>query len=392
MIKLRYNSSRDLTLREFFSVVWSEGRSSIKNPSWGLLDRPYRETYTSRESGRPVAGFLYGKFILHTSGHLSFVFTFYFFRQLSLQCLGMTMLKDSIIRSKVFLINSAKHPSLCLGSQNSMMRKTNIPKIINATSICFEDYFLWMHTEAQSLLQKDFDFFKAVDKQFFVWMNKNKIIDVSNIAGDFQFMFDELIKLVQIHIGKQLGSQVAQRQAGRETLNYISEKCHKSVVECSFPKNIQKDIVIDGVEKFPHIQLQNPQRPGVVSGQFKSEILQSFDRPMNAFVFSRRPRVKNKDFIPFRLNDPVDGMMKQPVANQCLVNMATFRIANIKRDIATVFIVSVFQIFMQFKNVIFEIYLEFGHIFFVGFFSFELRPGVEQVFQGNYFIKHKNGN
>lgn len=391
MIKLRYNSSRDLTLRELFSEAWSEGRSSIKNPSWGLLDRPYRETYTSRESGRPVAGFLYGKFILRAPGHLSFVFPFYFFKQLSLQCLGMTMLEDSIIRSKVFLINPAKHPSLCLGSQNSMMRKTNIPKIINATSIRFEDYFLWMHIKAQSLTQKDFDFFKAVDKQFFVWMNKNKIIGVSNIASDFQFVFDELIKLVQIHIGKQLGSQVAQRQAGRETPDYISEKCHKFFVGRSFPKNVQKDIVVDGVEKFPHIQLQNPQRQGVISGEPKTEVLKSFNRSMDAFVFSRRPRIKNKDFIPFRLNDPVDGMMKQPVANQCLMNMAAFRIANVKRDIATMLVVSVFQILMQFKNVIFEIYLEFSHILFVGFLFFEFRPSVEQVLQRNDFIEHKYG-
>jgi len=379
MIKLRYNSSRDLTLREFFSEAWSEGRSSIKKPSWGLLDRPYRETYTSRESGRPVAGFLYGKFILRASSHLSFVFPFYFFRQLGLQCLGMTMLEDSIIRSKVFLINPAKHPSLCLGSQNSTMRKTNISKIINATGIRFEDYFLWMHIKAQSLTQKDFDFFKAVDKQFFVWMNKNKIIGVSNIAGDFQFVFDELIKLVQIHIGKQLGSQIAQRQAGRETLDYILEKCHKSFVGCSFSKNFQKNIMVDGVEKFPHIQLQNPQRPSVISGEPKTEVLKSFNRSMDAFVFSRRPRIKNKDFIPFRLNYPVDGMMEQPVANQCLMNMAAFRIANVKRDIATMLVVSVFQILMQFKNVIFEIYLEFSHIFFVGFLFFEFRPSVEQV-------------
>ena len=72
-------------------------------------------------------------------------------------------------------------------------------------------------------------------------------------------------------------------------------------------------------------------------------------------------------------------MMKQPIANQCLMNMATFRIAEKKRDITTVFVVSVFQILMQFKNVIFEIYLEFSHIFFVGFLFFEFRPSVEQV-------------
>lgn len=391
MIKLRYNSSRDLTLREFFPVAWSEGQSSIKNPSWGLLDWPYRETYTSRESGRPVAGFLYGKFILRASGHLSFVFPFYFFRQLGLQCLRMTMLEDSIIRSKVFLINPLEHPSLCLSSQNPMMRKTNISKIINATSIRFEDYFLWMHIKAQSLAQKDFYFFETIDQQLSARMDKNKIISVSNIADYFQFMFNELIQLVQIYVRKQLRSQIAQGQAGRKALDYISKKCHKPLVRCSFLKNIQENVVINRVEKLSDIEFQDPECPGMISRQLKPEVLQSFDRSMSAFVFSRRPRIKNKDFIPFRLNDPVDGMMEQPVANRCLMNMAAFRIANIKRDIATMLVVSVFQILMQFKNVIFEIYLEFGHIFFVGFLFFEFRPSVEQVLQGNDFIEHKYG-
>ena len=148
------------------------------------------------------------------------------------------MFQDAIVRSEIFIINSSEHPPLCLCSQNPMMRKTNISEIINSASVRFEDYFLWMHIEVQSLTQKDFYFSETIDQQLSAGMDKNKIISISDIADYFQFMFNELIQLVQIYVRKQLRSQIAQGQAGRKALDYISKKCHKPLVGCSFLKNI----------------------------------------------------------------------------------------------------------------------------------------------------------
>ena len=157
MIKLICNPDRDLTLGVINAEAWSKDQSSIKNPSWGLLDWPYRETCTSGgNTGDPWRAFCLENFFLN--------FSFYFFRQFSLQFLGTTMQEDSIVRSKVFLIGSLEHSSFCFSTQNSMMRKTNISKIINTASVHFEEYFLWMHIKAQLLAQKDFDFYKTIDQ------------------------------------------------------------------------------------------------------------------------------------------------------------------------------------------------------------------------------------
>src|SRR3989344_1571303 len=126
-------------------------------------------------------------------------------------------------------------------------------------------------------------------------------------------------------------------------------------------------------------------------GQSKSRVLQSSYRRMRSLCFSGRPRIKNKYFIPYRLNDPVDGMVEQAIPDRSFMNMAAFRIANKKREIAAMPVGSIFEIFVQRKNMIFEIDLKFRYIIFIVFLFFEFRPSVEQVLQRNYFIKHNYG-
>lgn len=126
-------------------------------------------------------------------------------------------------------------------------------------------------------------------------------------------------------------------------------------------------------------------------GQSESQILQSSHCRMNAFCFSGRPRIKNKHFIPDRLNNPVDGVMKEAISDRSFVDMATLRIVNKKGEVAAVLVDSILEVFVQRKNMIFKIDLEFGHVVFIAFLFFELRPSVEQVLQRNYFIKHKYG-
>lgn len=137
--------------------------------------------------------------------------------------------------------------------------------------------------------------------------------------------------------------------------------------------------MVNGIEKFSHIQFQNPQCARVIMGQSKSQILQSSYRRMNAFSNSRRSRIKNKHFIPGRLNNPVDGVMKEAISDRSLMNMAALRIVNKKGEVAAMLVGSIFEIFVQCKNMIFKIDLKFSHIVFIAFLFFELRPSVEQV-------------
>lgn len=392
MIKWQYNLDRDLNHREFFSLAWSKGRSSIKNPSWGLLDRPYGETHMSGgNAGDPWRAFCLGNSFLATALGCFAVFFVYLFKQFGLQISRSAMLENPIVRGEVFLAYPPEHSSLCLSSQNPMMRKANISKVINTAGVRLEDNLFWMNIKVQVLVQESFYFLQTINQQFSAGMDKYEIIGVSDIPDDFQFVLDELIQLIQIHIGKQLRGQVSQWQARRKTFDYVPKKYHEPFVRRPLFEDAQKYAVVNRIKKFSYVQLQNPKSPCVVSGKFKAEALQSFDCSVDTFVFSRRPRIKNKDFIPFGLNGPVDSMMKQPIANRRLMNVATFRIADKKRNVAAVLVGSVFQIFMQAKNVIFEIYLEFGHIILVGLLFFKFRPCVEQVFQGNDFFEHRYG-
>ena len=140
MVNLQYNLYRGLNHREFFSLAWPKDRSSIKNPSWGLLDRPYGETHTSGgNAGDSWRAFCLGNFFLDTALGSFAVFFVYLFKQFGLQVSGSAMLENSVIRGEVFITGSPEHSPLCLSSQNPMMRKANISKVINSTSIRLED-------------------------------------------------------------------------------------------------------------------------------------------------------------------------------------------------------------------------------------------------------------
>jgi|GEM_PF-2330338 len=137
--------------------------------------------------------------------------------------------------------------------------------------------------------------------------------------------------------------------------------------------------MVYGIKEFCHVQFQNSQGAGVIMRQAQSKILQSPHCRMRAFCFSGRPRIENKCFIPYRFNDPVDGMMEKPIANRGLMDMAAFRIVDIKGVIAAMFVGPVFEVFMQRENMVFEVDFEFRHVVFVGFLFLEFRPSVEQV-------------
>src|SRR3989338_6212476 len=240
-------------------------------------------------------------------------------------------------------------------------------------------------------LKKSLDFRETINQNLFVFMQNHEVIGVSHIAAHPQFVLDELIEHVQIHICEQLRGQISKGQTGAKTLNDFPKELRKAFVRSPCCKNVQKNFMINGVEKLFYIQLQKPQSSRVIMRQLETKILQSSYRCMSALSFSGRPRIKNKYFIPCRFNDPVDGVMEQAIPDRSFMDMTTLRIVNDKRDIATVFVCSVFEIFVQRKNMIFKIDLKFRYIIFVALLFFELRPSVEQVLQRNYFIKHTYG-
>ena len=114
------------------------------------------------------------------------------------------MFKNATVRNKILLVNSSEHSSLSFGSQDPMMRETNITEIINSASISFENYFLWVHIKMQLLEQKICYFTETVNQKLSIRMNENKIIGIPYVSDDFQVVLNELIHLVKVNVCKQL--------------------------------------------------------------------------------------------------------------------------------------------------------------------------------------------
>src|SRR3989338_11372719 len=101
--------------------------------------------------------------------------------------------ENSIIGSKIFLIDSFKHPSFCLGSYNSMTRKTDVSKVINSAGVCFENQFLGMYCKMQLMVKKSLNLLKTINQRLFLFTQKHEIVGVSHIPLYSQPILNKLI-------------------------------------------------------------------------------------------------------------------------------------------------------------------------------------------------------
>ena len=113
---------------------------------------------------------------------------------------------------------------------------------------------------------------------------------------------------------------------------------------------------------------------------------------MSAFVFSGRPRIKDKFLIPHLLYDSNNGIVQKSIVNASLVDMPLFWIINEKRKITAMFIIPVYQILMQFKNVVLKVKLELSDIFLSPFVSAKFGPSVEQIFYRKPSFRNSDSN
>jgi hypothetical protein len=124
------------------------------------------------------------------------------------------MFQNSATGRKNLFVDPSEHPPLGPGSYNSVIQERNVTKIIDSAGVCFKGQFLGMDFKKQMFSEKTFDFITVIDKQFFIFMHKNKIIGVTDITLDSQLVFNELIKFVHINVCEQLQGQIASGRPG----------------------------------------------------------------------------------------------------------------------------------------------------------------------------------
>ena len=153
---------------------------------------------------------------------------------LILQCLpklvGISMRQDAEIRlqrllyrfrtayaPRMFLHAHAKFPKHapfrpC--ADEPVMRPENVAEEIDALPVGADRYLPGMQIEPEGILQIGTDQRDHLLQGIFIFREYHEIIGVSDEVPDMQIVFHELVELIEIDIGKKLGGEIANGDAG----------------------------------------------------------------------------------------------------------------------------------------------------------------------------------
>ena len=104
---------------------------------------------------------------------------------------------------------------------------------------------------------------------------------------------------------------------------------------------------------------------------------------MHPFIHSTRVGISDERPIKEWIEDTIESMVEEPVSHGCFVNMAGFGVGDTKGMIGTMHIGFGHQVTMESQNIIHQVQFKLFYIFFLCFPSFELLPGLEEIFRRN---------
>ena len=167
----------------------------------------------------------------------------------------------------------------------------------------------------------------------------------------------------------------------------FSKKSYCVGVLNSLSKNREHNGVINSVKEFTHIALKDVARACVVSGNLTKHTFSSKHSSVCSFANTTGERVDNESRLENGINNLKDCVMQNPVSNSRLMNVPPFRVVDVEVSVTSVSIGLIFQITMEFKDILFQIFLKIHNIKFVSLATLKLVPSQKEVFWIDYFIK-----
>jgi hypothetical protein len=140
--------------------------------------------------------------------------------------------------------------------------------------------------------------------------------------------------------------------------------------------------MINAGEKFLNIAFQNPALLGIIFGNFPAKITKAIYCFVRSFANSAGIGVKNEFPVKIWIQNPINGVMNQPVANAGFMNISRLRIINFERLITAVPISLIYQFLMERENIIRKMQRKFSHILSFPFSAQKFLPGNKQTFYG----------
>lgn len=169
-------------------------------------------------------------------------------------------------------------------------------------------------------------------------------------------MFHEPVKFVHIDIYKKLRGEVTEWEANPkprrgETIDNLANQPQRPFVQIPL-ENTNKRLVISAREEFPYVALQNPAGFGVVFASLPAEATEAVQCLMCPLPDPTGKRIGDELTIEVRVQNSVYRMMKQAVADVCLVDVPRLRVGDIERLIAAVPIGTMKKVAVKGKDII----------------------------------------
>ena len=112
---------------------------------------------------------------------------------------------------------------------------------------------------------------------------------------------------------------------------------------------------------------------------------------MRTFAATTGKGIENEFRIEVRIQNPIDGVMQQPVPNGGLVNVARLRVVYSERLIRPMSVCIVHELAMQCKNIVGQMEQKTLDVLAFALIPEEFSPSGEQVFHGNDIIIDMTG-
>jgi hypothetical protein len=295
------------------------------------------------------------------------------------------------------MANLTQHSLLACLAHQPVMRKLHISQEVDAFVILNKLYFVRVQTQAQFFLQKLLDRGEEILQLRFVGRDDNKVIGVADIVFGFKLVLYKLVKLVHVHVRKQLRSQIADWHtprveevalAGRKAADNFFKQLHYLRILNASCQYLQQYFVVDAVEKLPHIALQCVAGARTIAAHCSEHFRQSLYSFVRALADTTRKGVGDEAGLEHRIKLLKNGVVQHSIAHRRFVDVPELRVGDIKGGVRAVFVCFVSEVAMQLKNVLLQFFFKLHDIVLAPLVLLELVPCIEQVLDRGHVFKY----
>ncbi len=120
--------------------------------------------------------------------------------------------------------------------------------------------------------------------------------------------------------------------------------------------------MIHAVKEFSNIAFQSKARLLSVFAYAEEHLLKRINAFVRSVTNTTRKRSGNKRWFEYGVQHRKDRMVQDAIANRGFVNVALFRIGDVKTSIWSVLVRFIFQFAMQVENILLQTPFKFHHI------------------------------